>query len=102
MRDLAVLEEELRTVEDTMGQPVSSYQDPLAERFRRAGVSDQKVEVFIAWWRTISSLIADSSCDENKLSKITAAEATGIEVFAELTASIKSEEDHVRMPAIAA
>jgi hypothetical protein len=51
MRDLALLEE------NTIGLPVSSYQVPLAERLCRVGVGDQKVEDFIAWRRSISSLI---------------------------------------------
>jgi hypothetical protein len=50
--------------EGAIGQPVSSYQVPLAERLCRVGVGDQKVEDFIAWWRSISSLITDSSNDE--------------------------------------
>ena len=66
MRDLAVLEEELRTIEDAMDRSISRYQDPLAERLRRVGVSDQKVEDFIAWRRTISNLIADGGSDEKK------------------------------------
>jgi hypothetical protein len=93
MRDLAVLEEELQAVENTLGQPVSSYQDPLVERLCRVGVGDQKVEDFIAWRRTISSLISDGSGDENKLAKITAAEATGLALFTELITSMKSRDD---------
>ncbi len=102
MRDLAVLEKELRTVEDAMGRPVLSYQDPLAERLCRAGVNGRKVEDFLAWRRTIASLIADGCCDENKLAKIAETEAAGVEVFAELIASIKSGEDHGPLPALAA
>ncbi len=102
IRDLAVLEKELLTVEDAMGRPVLSYRDPLAERLSRAGVNNQKVEDFIAWRRTISSLIADGCCDENKLAKIAETEASGVKVFAELIAAIKSGEDHGRLPALAA
>ena len=64
MRDLAVLEEQLRTAEDAMGGPASRYQDPLAERLWRVGVSNQKIENFIAWRRSISSLITEGSNDE--------------------------------------
>src|SRR6516164_5175186 len=75
MRDLEVLGNELWTAEETMGQSVWTYQDPLAERLRRVGVSDQKIEDFSTWTRTISSLISDDSGDENQLAKIVAAEA---------------------------
>jgi hypothetical protein len=102
IRDLALLEEELRTAEDTIGQPVSSYQVPLAERLCRVGVGDQKVEDFIAWWRSISSLITDSSNDETQLAKIVAAEAAGMAVFAELIASIKSRGNQGRLQSLAA
>src|SRR5215471_6953606 len=84
MLDLEVLEEELRTAQDTKGQLVWTHQDPLAERLRRAGVGDEKIEDFIAWRRTISSLTTDDSRDENQLAKIVAAEATGLTLFAEL------------------
>ena len=62
MRDLEVLGDELWTAEEAIGQPVSTYQDPLAERLRRVGVSDQKIENFSAWTRTISSLMAGENC----------------------------------------
>jgi hypothetical protein len=97
MRDLAILEEELRTVEDAMGQSISRYQDPLAERLCRVGVSDQKVEDFVAWRRTISNLIADGSSDENKLAKVTAAESAGLALFAEIITSMKNDEHHGRL-----
>src|ERR1700746_2445073 len=42
MRDLEVFGDELLTAEETIGQSVWTYQDPLAERLRRVGVSDQK------------------------------------------------------------
>jgi hypothetical protein len=48
MRDLEVFADELCTAEETIGQPVWTYQDPLAERLRRVGVSEQKVEDFSA------------------------------------------------------
>jgi hypothetical protein len=48
LRDLEALVYELRTAEETMGQPVWTYRDPLAERLRRVGVSAQKVEEFSA------------------------------------------------------
>jgi hypothetical protein len=102
MRDLAVLEEQLRTTEDAMGEPASRYQDPLAERLWRVGVSDQKIENFIAWRRSISSLIAEGPNDEAHLGRIIAAETAGMAVFTELIASIKSGEEHVRLPALAA
>jgi len=63
MRDLEVLGDELWTAEEAIGQPVSTYQDPLAERLRQVGISDQKIEDFSAWTRTISSLISDDSRD---------------------------------------
>jgi len=97
MRDLAVLEQELRTIEDAMGRSISRYQDPLAERLRRVGVSDQKVEDFVAWRRTISNLIADGCSDENKLAKITAAESAGLALFAEIITSMKRDEHHGRL-----
>src|SRR4029077_6439815 len=89
MRDLEVFGDELRNAEETIGQPVWTYQDPLAERLRRVGVSDQKVEDFSAWRRTISSLTSDDSRDENQLAKIVAAEATGLTLLAELVAALK-------------
>ena len=49
MLDLEVLANELWTAEETIGQPVSTYRDPLAERLRRVGFSDQKIEDFGAW-----------------------------------------------------
>jgi hypothetical protein len=62
VRDLEVLGDELWTAEQAIGQPVSTYQDPLAERLRRVGISDQKIEDFSAWTRTISSLMAGENC----------------------------------------
>ena len=100
MRDLAVLEAQLRTTENAMG--ASRYLDPLAERLWRAGVSDQKIENFIAWRRSISSLIAEGSNDEAHLGRIIAAETAGMAVFAEVIASIKSGEEPGRLPALAA
>ena len=93
MRDLEVFGDELLAAEETIGQPVWTYQDPLAERLRRVGVSDQKVEDFTAWRRTISSLTSDDSRDENQLAKIVAAEAAGLTLLAELVASLK-KGDH--------
>ena len=90
VRDLEVLGDELWIAEETMGQPVWTYQDPLAERLRRVGVSDQKVEDFSAWTRTISSLISDDSRDENQLAKIVAAEAAGLKLLADLVASLRN------------
>ena len=89
MRDLEVFGDELRIAEETVGQPVWTYQDPVTERLRRVGVSDQNVEDFIAWRRTISSLIADDLRDENQLAKIAAAEAAGLTLFEELVASLR-------------
>ena len=89
VRDLEVLGDELWTAEETMGQPVWTYQDPLAERLRRVGVSDQKVEDFSAWTRTISSLISDDSRDENQLARIVAAEAAGLKLLEDLGASLR-------------
>ena len=89
MRDLEVFGDELRTGEESIGQPVWTYQYPLAERLRRLGVSDQKVEDFSAWRRTISSVTSDNSRDENQLAKIVAAEATGLTLLADLVAALK-------------
>jgi hypothetical protein len=94
VRDLEVLGDELWTAEETIGQPVWTYQDPLAERLRRVGVSDQKVEDFSAWTRTISSLISDDSRDENQLAKIVAAEAVGLKLLADLVASLRKSKSH--------
>ena len=90
VRDLEVLGDELWTAEETIGQPVWTYQDPLAERLRRVSVSEQKVEDFSAWTRTISSLISDDSRDENQLAKIVAAEAAGLKLLADLVASLRN------------
>ena len=90
VRDLEVLGDELWIAEETIGQPVWTYQDPLAERLRRVGVSDQKIEDFSAWTRTISSLISDDSRDENQLAKIVAAEAAGLKLLADLVASLRN------------
>jgi hypothetical protein len=90
VRDLEVLGDELWTAEQAMGQPVSTYQDPLAERLRRMGISDQKIEDFSAWTRAISSLIPDDSRDENQLAKIVAAEAAGLKLLADLVASLRN------------
>ena len=89
VRDLEVLGDELWIAEETIGQPVWTYQDPLAERLRRVGVSDQKIEDFSAWRRTISSITSDNSRDENQLAKIVAAEAAGLTLLAELVAALK-------------
>ena len=43
MRDLEVFADELCNAEETIGQPVWTYQDPLAQGLRRVGASDQKV-----------------------------------------------------------
>ena len=89
MRDLEVFGDELWIAEERVGQPVWTYQDPLTERLRRVGVSDQMVEDFSAWRRTISGLITDHSRDENQLAKIVAAEAAGLTLFAELVATLR-------------
>jgi len=107
MRDLEVLGDELWTAEEAIGQPVSTYQDPLAERLRLVGVSDQKIENFSAWTRTISTLISDDSRDENQLAKIVAAEAAGLKLLADLVASLRngnhqSREETALLEAIAA
>ena len=107
MRDLEVLGDELWTAEEAIGQPVSTYQDPLAERLRRVGVSDQKIENFSAWTRTISTLISDDSRDENQLAKIVAAEAAGLKLLTDLVASLRngnhqSREETALLEAIAA
>ena len=60
MRDLEVLGDELWIAEEAIGKTVWT-QDPIVERLRRVGVSDQKIEDFRAWTRTISSLISDDS-----------------------------------------
>ena len=91
MRDLEVLGNELWIAEEAIGRPVSTYQDPLADRLRRVGVSDQKIEDFSAWTRTISSLISDNSHDENQLAKIVAAEASGLKLLADLVASLRND-----------
>ena len=90
-----------------IGQPVSTYQDPLAERLRRVGVSDQKIEDFTAWTGTISNLISDDSRDENQLAKIVAAEAAGLKLLTDLVASLRngnhqSREETALSEAIAA
>jgi hypothetical protein len=90
-RDLEVLGDELWTAEEAIGQPVSTYQDPLAERLRRVGVSDQKIEDFGAWTRTISSLISNDSRDENQLAGIVAAEVAGLKLLADLVASLRND-----------
>ena len=90
VRDLEVLGDELWIAEkETIGQPVWTYQDPLAERLRRVGVSDQKIEDFSAWRRTISSITSYYLRDENQLAKIVAAEAAGLTLLAELVAALK-------------
>ena len=53
VRDLEVLGDELWAAEQAMGRPGSTYQDLLAERLCRVGISDQKIEDFSAWTRTI-------------------------------------------------
>jgi hypothetical protein len=83
VRDLEVLGDELWIAEETLGQPVWTYQDPLEERLRRVGVNNQKIEDFSAWTRTISSLISDDLRDENQLARIIAAEAAGLKLIAE-------------------
>jgi hypothetical protein len=90
VRDLEVLGDQLWTAEEAMGQPVWTYQDPLAERLRRVGVSDQEIEDFSAWTRTLAGLISDDSRDENQLAKIVAAEAVGLKLFADLLACLKN------------
>jgi hypothetical protein len=92
MRDLEVLANELWTAEETIGQPVSTYRDPLAERLRRVGVGDQKIEDFSAWTRTITSLISDDTRDESHLTTIVAAEEAGLKLLADLIASLSLEE----------
>ena len=90
MRDLEVLGDELWIAEEAIGRPVSTYQDPLAERLRRVGVSDQKIEDFRAWTRTISSLTSDNSRDGNQLAKIVAVEAAGLKLLADLVVSLRN------------
>jgi hypothetical protein len=96
LRDLEVLGDELRNAEETIGQPVWTYQEPLVERLRRVGVSDQKVEDFSAWRRTISSLTSDDSRDQNQLAKIVATEAAGLTLLAEFIAFLKKTDHQSR------
>ena len=93
------------------GRPVIAFSDslanPLAQRLRRVGVSDQKVEDFSVWRRTIASLTSNDSRDENQLAKIVAAEAAGLTLLTELVASLRkgthqSREASVQSEAIAA
>jgi len=102
MRDLAVLEEELRSAEDNLGLPASSYQDPLAQRLSRLGVSDQDVQRFVAWRLSLSSLIAEEPNDELQLAKIVVAEDAGRAVFAEVIASVTNAGKHSPPSALAA
>ena len=89
MRDLEVLGDELWIAEEAIGKTVWT-QDPIVERLRRVGVSDQKIEDFRAWTRTISSLISDNSRDGNQLAKIVAAEAAGLKLLADLVVSLRN------------
>jgi hypothetical protein len=89
MRDLEVLANELWTAEETTAQPISTYRDPLAERLRRQGVSDQKIEDFGVWTRILSDLISDDSRDESQLSRIVAAEEAGLKLLADLVALLR-------------
>jgi hypothetical protein len=107
VRDVEVLGHELLTAEEALGQPVSTCQDPLAKRLRQVGVSDQTIEDFSAWTRTIASLISDASRDETQLAKIVAAETTGLNLIADLVVSLRkanhqSREETVLSGAIAA
>jgi len=107
VRDLEVLGDELWAAEEAIGQPVSTYQDPLAERLRRVVVSNRKIEAFSAWTRTISGLISDDSRDENQPVKIVAAEAAGLKLLADLVAFLRngnyqSREETVLLGTIAA
>ena len=90
LRDLEVLGDELRNAEETIGQPAWTYQEPLAKRLSRVGVSHQKIEEFCAWTRTISGLISDDSRDENQLARIVAAEAAGLKLLEDLVASLRN------------
>ena len=100
MRDLAVLEEELRSAEDNLGLPASSYQEALTQRLSRLGVSDQYVQRFVAWRLSLSSLIAEEPNDELQLAKIVVAEDAGRAVFAEVIASVTSAGKHHEHSAI--
>ena len=89
MRDLEVLGNELWIAEEAIGKTVWT-QDPIVERLRRVGVSDQKIEDFRAWTRTISSLTSDNSRDGNQLAKIVAVEAAGLKLLADLVVSLRN------------
>ena len=89
MRDLEVLGDELWIAEEAIGKTVWT-QDPIVERLRRVGVSDQKIEDFRAWTRTISSLTSDNSRDGNQLAKIVAVEAAGLKLLADLVVSLRN------------
>jgi hypothetical protein len=89
MRNLEVLGEELWIAEEAIGKTAWT-QDPIVERLSRVGVSDQKIEDFSAWTRTISRLISDDSRHENQLAKIVAAETAGLKLLADLVASLRN------------
>ena len=95
MRDLEVLGNELWIAEEVIGKTVWT-QDPIARRLRRVGVSDEKIEDFRAWTRTISSLISDNSRDGNQLAKIVAAEAAGLKLLADLVVSLRNGDHQSR------
>jgi hypothetical protein len=93
MRDLEILGAELLVADEAIGQ---TYQDPLTDRLSRVGVSNQKVEDFIAWRQTISGLISNNARDEDHLAKIAVAEAAGLALLAELIAHLRKRNQQRR------
>ena len=72
----------------------------LPERLRRVGISDQKVEDFSAWRRTISGLTSGDSRDENQLAKIVEAEVAGLTLLGELVASLRKRTHQSRAASV--
>jgi hypothetical protein len=93
MRDLEILGAELLVADEAIRQ---TYQDPLTDRLSRVGVSNQKVEDFIAWRQTISGLISNNARDEDHLAKIAVAEAAGLALLAELIAHLRKRNQQRR------
>jgi hypothetical protein len=93
MRDLETLGIELLSSEDATGQPITAYQDPLADRLGRAGVNGQQIEDLMAWRRSLSNLI--SSTPQVDLRRIANLEQVGLTLLGELIASVRSQNSQM-------
>jgi hypothetical protein len=94
--DLEELDAELRTAEEASFAGNWTFQDSLSDRLHRVGMSEQKVEAFRTWRRSLSALFFNPSNEDIRLAKIAAVETAGLDMLSELVAWLKKRNQQTR------